>query len=1078
MNDGTPQGPPPDALKPRVDGEEETSLETSTKPDTVEIFAPAEVASDTRHEALGVLATPGLFSAEAKPEDKPDQKIEVDEANVEPPLTPTSKPKLEEQIPEKPHVNKHKSTETHHTEQPKEHQKPEAKPEEPILETSMPEKASPDEAPHTEKVPDKKVEKIVLEPAVEIKIDELVEKTADAYSIDYKATLSAKKLEDFDKKSAAERQKLVTDWLSRLEKEKNEKPLDEPIITTASHRRYLLTLPRNARITHLKLNDAKRKAAVEEFVKLEATKEVPITTEDVEEYRTELNDADKEAFDIDTPESDKTLTIKQWKKSKIDQQFEIDEETEPVVINDIDILRYSRTLKGLERKNFDALSDPVKEMLVAIELLAAQQAERIAQKEAEKLQTKSRPSAETSIKPEQHIKEPKKEKVERKLVESKHDKEIVIEFINSLNDLEYQKWSKLDQAERDAKVLDWFKEGKPNTQQAIIDLLSSGEVDKKSWDEADFEQKLKMLKEFMGSRGYQMQMYAHENSHPESNLASLHTYEYVTETVTRFNPETGKVEAVQEVNPDNGLLEDVKETILVNSVDRKRKLDKEYTEEQKEELIKERLSALPRKYRFMAWYAQWTYIVLNHIFDIERVLAEENKKQQELIRSIVDTGPDNNERWAFAIEGPDGVWRQIETGEVVPAAIAKHWRKKALENPSRFQALCHYELSKQPEHKQIETWEAIFSMMAEEGYDKYSMFGVVVGLQFMNKPQYLAVKNTKLRYAAIYEMDPNLHDEAGKHIEGPVRLTAENITEADKRDGFIVGDPKPIRYTGDMIFVTNAFGIKRRLRGADGKPVNIGDVVRDKYKIELDTTTIELQKFDQEYNETDADGKPKYELRTRTVNKIVDEVQPDGSIKKVSKEVTEEYRVKRVLNVKTKGYFHEIAGKFASYQYGFRSSDMAVTLDATRKALYDCVKIAQDYDITNPRSMPNEVFTTWQENQLALNRMYMAISASRMGGSPGEDGKGPQADAATMRQDIIRAEQQSGASRTRNGRAVYPPRISGTAEAIKIWEDLAEYVDIASRMFPSITQIRYSDFEAKQDLYTTRNEEGGLRRAA
>lgn len=759
------------------------------------------------------------------------------------------------------------------------------------------------------------------------------------------------------------------------------------------------------RLDWLKALDAQNKAA--------DPGEVKIDPNAYRRFIESLPAKDRQAF-RDLPAAEKLNTIKQFladekTEANGDTKDEVDEFT-------------ARRLKRLQEK-LDQQAEKLAEANEKIKELLERDRERRKHKEAE----------------EQFVPEVKESVA--------YPETVVVEFISTLPKSDYDVWASLPVEERDRMIEKWIQDGKPNIKNLLFEFFEENSINPKDFARLSPAEQQRALREWRNSIDFALLQFAKENRHEEAPLPSLKTYEVLTTKVEEIDPETG-----QHVIRDN--------RVMVDVVDHKMGTDLDLTHEEIAEIRKHRNRELGWKFRLASWFASTYYVVLNRVFDIEKVIAEENKKNQEMIRAIVDTGPDMNERWVFAKQGPDGLWRTLETGEIVDGKVVKHYRKLALKNPSRFQALCHYELSKQPEHKQVETWEQIFSLMAEEGYDRYHMYGIAIGLQFMNKPQYLAIKNTNFNYSPVFEMVDNGHGH-----------------EVPKLDP-ITGEKVPLRYTEDTIYTTGRFGRRVRVRDEHGKKVEVGDVVRDRHKVRFDTVDLELHEFDQEYHEKLPDGvTDKYELKHRMAYRYYEELDANGEkvVRKEPYDTGETYKVKKVLAVKVKGYAHEFAGKFASYQYGFRASDMAITLDFTRRAIYECTRLAKKYDnnVSNPSQWDREDFIAWQEYQVALSRMYETVSASRMGGSPGEEGKGPGADAATLRQeaDIVARSQQENTPKLKRGQPVYPPRISGTAEAIRLWEDVAKYVDMAAKMYPKITQIRYSDYEAVQDEYKTRNEE-------
>ncbi len=431
------------------------------------------------------------------------------------------------------------------------------------------------------------------------------------------------------------------------------------------------------------------------------------------------------------------------------------------------------------------------------------------------------------------------------------------------------------------------------------------------------------------------------------------------------------------------------------------------------------------------------------VFQYEKTIAEENKHMQEYIRGIVDTGPDENIRLVFA-QKHGNVWLDYN-GNEVSEGVVRRAQKRALAHPSLFQAYCHYELSKREEPEQMKLWEEIFEMMAHHHYDRYSMFGVVVGLQFMNKPSYLAFKNARIEWMPEYEKDSHGH-----------------VVNDDE------GNPKKLRYTEETIWEYRN-GIKRRKRDPDGLPVKIGDIVRSNQRARFATIDLELSPSDQEYNEKNPDGSDKYEVKYRTIR--------DAEGNELYKEA---YKSKKILELKRVSFAHEIGGKFMSYQYGFRSADVAVTLDEARHAYATALRCAR-----SGRFHSRE----FQEAAYLLSRLKMIVDTSRLGGAAsgdGQDAGGEEsamrsaqmdaairqnydaalrkalADGATQEEAEARASKLLESVRAGGG---YPPRISGTAEANVLFLELAVVVDKAALNFPHITKIRKSDYEAIQQEY-------------
>lgn len=456
-------------------------------------------------------------------------------------------------------------------------------------------------------------------------------------------------------------------------------------------------------------------------------------------------------------------------------------------------------------------------------------------------------------------------------------------------------------------------------------------------------------------------------------------------------------------------------------------------------LTKEQRRELKWRDRFLAFSWGKLYNVMNLMFDFEAKIAEENKKSQEMIRGIVDTGPDYNERIVFAQLQSDGRTYLDYNGNPVAAEVVKAQQKKALHNPSRFQALCHYELSKREEPEQFRLWGEIFTMMAHHGYDKYAMWGVVVGLQFMNKPSYLAYKNAIIEWAPLYETELDAHGheklkvgDDGGYIEK--RYTAENVKDSWGR---IKKDP-------------------------DGKFVKIGDVMRDPKQAHFQTTTLNLHPGDQEYNESlpEDPAKERYPWRYRkirsTTEKDENDIDENGNPRfKIVR--IEKFKTKTILKLKEVGFAHELGEKFASYQYGFRSADVAITLDVARHALQTSLICARKGDFRSKE---------FQISQYVLSRLKQTVDTTRLGGSPGADG-GPPDDAAMRREmelNAVRAgnsdeEIKKGIERGERG---YPPRISGTATANVLWDELAKVVDRAANIFPNVKVVLKSDYQVTQ----------------
>ncbi len=639
--------------------------------------------------------------------------------------------------------------------------------------------------------------------------------------------------------------------------------------------------------------------------------------------------------------------------------------------------------------------------------------------------------------------------------ESTKDSKDLEEFIRKMPEEQYVRWMELSQKRRDDVVDAWIRVGRLDIPRLAPKYLEdpATNIDPRMWENMGPAEQMYLVEQWMSTIPGMRERHIQQNTHPEAAMASLHTLEVVKNKISGENDKEAELYGEEKKQADY---------ILENVVDVSRKSNKLYTDADKKRLKKERLAELTWEYRIKSKLAAWLYLTLNHVFDIERVLSEQNKKQQEYIRSIVDTGPDNNERWAFAVEGPDGVWRQIETGAVVEATLAKRMQKKALKNPSKFQALCHYELSKQPEHKQMETWNTIMTMMAQHGYDKYAMYGVLVGLQFMNKPQYLAFKNTAIDYVPLIETGPD-----GK----PRRYTTDDYEAGRIPEGYLIGDEMVKRYTStDQLYESGTFG-RRRRRHPGGEFVQLGDIIRDKYKVAFKTKLMELDELDQEYNSTMVDGvtAEPYESRQILVGTRTNEQGEQEN-------VYETRRYKRILDVKTKAFAHEIAGKFANYQMGFRGSDVMIMLDKTREARKTLERLANKMknlsggklDVT---VLSRSEFIEWQENLLLASRMWQVVDGTRMGGSPvGAEGKGPGADAQTLMQQesAMQAMQEQGLAgqMQRRNRQPYPARISGSAEANTIWgQGVAVEVDMIAEMFSAITGIRFSDYQPYQSIY-------------
>jgi hypothetical protein len=435
--------------------------------------------------------------------------------------------------------------------------------------------------------------------------------------------------------------------------------------------------------------------------------------------------------------------------------------------------------------------------------------------------------------------------------------------------------------------------------------------------------------------------------------------------------------------------------------------------------------------RIMGYLWGKFYNTMTLLFDFETRIAEENKKNQEMIRGIVDTGPDYNERIVFAQQQPDGTYLDYN-GSPVPAEVVRSMQKKALHNPSRFQALCHYELSKREEPEQARLWEEIFSMMAHHGYNKYAMWGVVVGLQFMNKPSYLAYKNAVIEWMPEYEMGADGHT---------------FVTDDE-------GRPKPKRYTIDTIIQNG-----KHVLDPDGKPVKVGDIIRSTTRARFATTELILEPGDQEYDETRPEnGRDRYEERTRIIR--------DKNNVEIRRE---KYKVKTILKLKEIGFAHELAGKFASYQYGFRSADVAITLDVARHALQTSLSCIRRGDTTSKE---------FQTSQYVLSRLKMTVDTTRLGGA-GTEGMEQNEQNLLAQKQIELLARQAGYSDGELEKGIaqrpnYPPRISGTAEANVLWDELSKVVDRAAEVFPNIRTVLKSDYQAIQDPAVPHHEKGRL----
>jgi hypothetical protein len=426
-----------------------------------------------------------------------------------------------------------------------------------------------------------------------------------------------------------------------------------------------------------------------------------------------------------------------------------------------------------------------------------------------------------------------------------------------------------------------------------------------------------------------------------------------------------------------------------------------------------------------------TYNIMSTLFDFEKRIAEENKANQEMIRNIVDTGPDYNERIVFAQLQADGVTYLDYNGNKVPAHVVRAQQKKALHNPSRFQALCHYELSKREEPEQMRLWEEIFSMMAHHGYNKYAMWGVVVGLQFMNKPSYLAFKNAQIEWAPEYETYTDDHGHR------------QFLRDDD-------GRPKVLRYTAETAFDHRG----KPVLDSDGMPVKIGDIVRSRTRARFATTELVVHPGDQEYDETRPDtGEERYATRIRKIRSD-HELDENGELKVIREEI---YKVKTILKIKELAFAHELAEKFASYQYGFRSADVAITVDVARHAMQTALIHAR---------RGNFRAKEFQEAVYTLSRLKKTVDATRLGGAGGESGD--MSEQMFMQQMELNAKLAGNSDkeikrieRARGG--MYPPRISGTAISNAMWDELARIVDNAAEVFPNIKQILWSDYAAVQE---------------
>lgn len=664
---------------------------------------------------------------------------------------------------------------------------------------------------------------------------------------------------------------------------------------------------------------------------------------------------------------------------------------------DTEYVLYVISLEEAELENFTALKIEEQDELI-------------------KEYTESRPEPQprpTDIKPDEGP-------VIREILSTTVEPEVYTNFLDNLSDAEYLLFKRLSQEVRDRMILLWKAKDKLDYFRSVERFLRDlTEEQTHNFHELDGSEQLRVLSTWMDGgipNGFEFkrERYNGEDGLQAPSYRIFDLYEY---------DDKSEYEIITE------------HKLRTNALSK--------------EEIRELTSWKDRMYaRIMGrWY---NLKVL--LFNYEAQLAEENKHNQEMIRGIVDTGPDENERLVFAQKHGD-VYLDYN-GNVVSKEVVEKAQKKALHHPARFQALCHYELSKREEPEQQKLWSEIFEMMAHHHYDRYAMFGVVIGLQFMNKPSYLAYKNAIIEWMPEVEFEEE-HGHPKKDKDGKLIPVLDDD-----------GNPKLKRYTAESIYEVTPLGRKVVKKDGDGMPVKVGDVVRSKNRAHFVTMDYTLNENDQEYHEKDANGEDKYKFKTKIVR------DDDGNVL-----YEEKYKTKKILKVKRVSFAHELGGKFMSYQYGFRSADVMVMYDEARHAMQTALKMARLGKFKS-REM--------QEALYLLSRIKFVVDTSRLGGGTSADGKEAPGNDETRIQraqedairrdaivksvlrdnpDLTPAEARSlaDAKLAAQPGGGYPPRLSGTAEANVIFLEVAKLADYGAEVFPCIMRIRNSDYEAIQD---------------
>jgi hypothetical protein len=203
-------------------------------------------------------------------------------------------------------------------------------------------------------------------------------------------------------------------------------------------------------------------------------------------------------------------------------------------------------------------------------------------------------------------------------------------------------------------------------------------------------------------------------------------------------------------------------------------------------LDKGAMSARQRMELFIAGKAD---VYLNNIFDFEPGVAKMNDEMQKYVSEWKDKAPDMNLRILFALPDEKGIWRDYN-GNPVSEQMARSAQKRAKHNPAFYQAAAAYEISKYEEPRITEVYERVLNVMWERFHYRTDIIKeVMIGLQFMNKGQYLYLKHLGLEHPPIVEM-----------IDGVPHHKMQAKVKVDTKTG------RPVMHRGKYVYETNPDG--------------------------------------------------------------------------------------------------------------------------------------------------------------------------------------------------------------------------------------------------------------------------------